>query len=259
MSVLARIRDSGGAASITDLATVTVLIPMYNERHVLPLLYAGLHPVLDALDATTQILFIDDGSSDGSAEWVEALRRDDPRVGLLRLSRNFGKEAALTAGLDHADSETVIVLDADLQDPPGLIPEMLQRWREGYDVVLMRRRRREGESRLKIWTSLLFYRLLDRLSDTAIPRDVGDFRLLSRRAVLAMRRLPERTRYMKGLFAWVGLPQCEILFDRPARAAGTTKWPGASSCAWPPMACSHSRPRRCGWPPWPARSARCWR
>jgi glycosyltransferase involved in cell wall biosynthesis len=145
-------------------------------------------------------------------------------VRLLRLSRNYGKEAAMTAGLDHASGDAVIILDADLQDPPELFPKMIEEWRAGVDIVLMKRRSRAGEPWLKRAAASTFYRLLNQLSVYKIPADTGDFRLLSRRAVHAIRRLPERNRYMKGLFAWVGMPTVTLLYDREARAAGTTKW-----------------------------------
>lgn len=213
------VRVAGGPPQLT------VLIPIHNEHAVLPLLYQRLTRVLDGLEAVAEILFIDDGSRDGSRDWLDALSRADERVAVLKLSRRFGKEAAVTAGLDRADGDAVVLMDGDLQDPPELIPDMLQRWREGYDVVVMRRGRRDGERWAKRATAAGFYRLLDRVSEVPVPQGVGDFRLLSRRAVLALRELPERNRYMKGLFAWIGMPTCEIEFDRPPRAAGETHWP----------------------------------
>lgn len=203
---------------------VSIIIPFLNERDVLPLCHARLRQVLDALGEPWEIVFVDDGSQDGSAEYLADLMAREPGLKLVRLSRNFGKEAAMTAGLEHATGAAVILLDADLQDPPELIPDMVRAWREGADVVCMRRRSRAGESWLKRASAYAYYRLLSRLSRAAIPPDTGDFRLMSRRAVDALLRLPERCRYMKGLYAWIGMPTRVIDYDRAPRAAGTTKW-----------------------------------
>lgn len=203
---------------------VSIIIPFLNERDVLPLCHARLRQVLDALGEPWEIVFVDDGSQDGSAEYLAGLMAREPGLKLVRLSRNFGKEAAMTAGLEHATGAAVILLDADLQDPPELIPDMVRAWREGADVVCMRRRSRAGESWLKRASAYAYYRLLSRLSRAAIPPDTGDFRLMSRRAVDALLRLPERCRYMKGLYAWIGMPTRVIDYDRAPRAAGTTKW-----------------------------------
>lgn len=205
-------------------AQVSIIIPFLNERDVLPLCHARLRQVLDALGEPWEIVFVDDGSQDGSAEYLAGLMAREPGLKLVRLSRNFGKEAAMTAGLEHATGAAVILLDADLQDPPELIPDMVRAWREGADVVCMRRRSRAGESWLKRASAYAYYRLLSRLSRAAIPPDTGDFRLMSRRAVDALLRLPERCRYMKGLYAWIGMPTRVIDYDRAPRAAGTTKW-----------------------------------
>lgn len=203
---------------------VSIIIPFLNEREVLPLCHARLRQVLDALGDPWEIVFVDDGSQDGSAEYLAGLMAREPGLKLVRLSRNFGKEAAMTAGLEHATGAAVILLDADLQDPPELIPDMVRAWREGADVVCMRRRSRAGESWLKRASAYAYYRLLSRLSRAAIPPDTGDFRLMSRRAVDALLRLPERCRYMKGLYAWIGMPTRVIDYDRAPRAAGATKW-----------------------------------
>lgn len=203
---------------------LSVVICFLNEREALPLCHARLRQVLDALQEPWEIVFVDDGSQDGSAEYVAGLMAREPGLQLVRLSRNFGKEAAMTAGLDHATGAAVILLDADLQDPPELIPDMVRAWREGADVVGMRRRSRAGEGWFKRASAYAYYRLLSRLSRAAIPPDTGDFRLMSRRAVDALLRLPERCRYMKGLYAWVGMPTRVIDYDRAPRAAGATKW-----------------------------------
>jgi len=203
---------------------LSVLVPVYNEHDMLPLLFRRLDAVLDTVDLSYQIVVVDDGSGDGSGEYLVEYAQTHPAVKAIRLSRNFGKEAALTAGLAQATGDAVIILDADLQDPPELIPDMLAAWRAGAHVVCMRRRSRAGETRLKRLSAHLFYRLLNRISEVDIPEDTGDFRLLSRQAVNALNELDERNRYMKGLFAWIGLPTTVIEYDRAARAAGATKW-----------------------------------
>lgn len=203
---------------------LSVVVPVYNERLVLPMCYRRIRGVMESLGLRYEIVFVDDGSVDGSADQLAALAYTDRNVRAVRLSRNFGKEAALTAGLDNARGMAVIVLDADLQDPPELIPDMVKAWRAGADMVTMKRRSRAGESWFKRACAHVFYRVLRRLSELPIPSDTGDFRLLSRRAVDVLKRMPERSRYMKGLFAWVGLPTHEILYDRAPRAAGSSKW-----------------------------------
>ena len=171
-----------------------------------------------------EIVFINDGSSDNSEKILTEIFAQDPAVTAIHLSRNFGKEYALTAGLDFAAGDAVIMIDADLQDPPELIPDMIREWQNGFDVITMRRVSRDGETMIKRSSAWLFYRLLNRISDVPIPPDTGDFRLLSEKAVQAVRNLPERVRYMKGIFAWVGYQQIEISYERASRAAGQTKW-----------------------------------
>ena len=206
-------------------ATLSVLVPVYNEADVLPLFHERLARTLDSLCvAETTIYYVDDGSSDNSLEVLSRLQQQDPRVAVIELSRNFGKEAAIVAGLDRAETDTVVLIDADLQDPPELIPVMLERWEEGYDVVYATRTKRHGESMLKRSSAFLFYRTLQSMADITVPKDSGDFRLLSRRAILALLQLQERTRYSKGLFSWIGFPQCSVPFERDPRQAGTTKW-----------------------------------
>lgn len=206
------------------MTQLAVVVPAYNEAAVLAEFHQRLLAVLDASGMSHRVLYVDDGSRDSTWSVIESLLDSDPAAGALRLSRNFGKEAALTAGLDHCDADAVIVIDADLQDPPELIPQLVAAWRDGYDVVYATRDARAGESRLKRFTSAAFYRSMEHLSDTPIPRDTGDFRLLSRRAVLALRQLHERQRFMKGLFAWIGYPQTAVHFKRDARAGGGSKW-----------------------------------
>ncbi|MCZ8098856.1 MAG: glycosyltransferase family 2 protein [Burkholderiaceae bacterium] len=211
--------DAGAAR-----CTLSIVVPVFNEEEALPALHRRLQRTMRAVGASWEIVYVDDGSADGTAAALAALQAQEPAVAVARLSRNFGKEAAMAAGLRLAQGEAVVLIDADLQDPPELIPQMLQAWRDGADVVNMRRRRRDGETWLKRATAYAFYRLFNRLSEVPVPCDVGDFRLLSRRAVQALNRLPEHNRFMKGLFAWVGFRQATIDYDRQPRAAGTTKW-----------------------------------
>lgn len=205
---------------------LTVVVPAYNEATVLQSFQQRLLAVLDSLDLACEVLYIDDGSTDATWAMMDAFTRDDDRIGALRLSRNFGKEAALSAGLDEVSdqADAVVVIDADLQDPPELIPELVAQWRQGHDVVYAMRSSRAGETRFKRFTAAGFYRMMSRVSDTPIPRDTGDFRLLSRRALLALRQLPERQRFMKGLFAWIGFSQTGIRYQRDARHSGHSKW-----------------------------------
>lgn len=203
---------------------VSVVVPVYNESSVLPAFHTELSDVMRSTGCRFEIVYVDDGSTDGSASLVQAWASTDTSVALVELSRNFGKEIALSAGLDHASGDAVVVIDADLQDPPSLIPEFLSHWREGYDVVYGKRSSREGEAWFKIVSARWFYRVMNRLSDVEIPEDVGDFRLLSRRAADALATLGERHRYMKGLYAWIGFPQKAVSYDRQPRGAGDTKW-----------------------------------
>lgn len=203
---------------------LSVIVPVYNEAAVIVEFHRRMIAALDALAVASEVVYVNDGSSDASLDLLRGFTAADARVVVLDFSRNFGKEIAMTAGLDHAAGDAVIVIDADLQDPPELIVDMLREWEAGADVVMMRRASREGESWLKKATARWFYRLIGSIGEQAIPADVGDFRLLSRRAVDALRALPERTRFMKGLFAWVGFRQTTIDYMRDARFAGETKW-----------------------------------
>jgi glycosyltransferase involved in cell wall biosynthesis len=210
----------------TARSWLSVVVPVYNEEAVLPEFHRRLAATLDTLAPSfaAEIVYVNDGSRDTSLAQMLELHRSDARVAVVDLSRNFGKEIAMSAGLDHARGDAVIVIDSDLQDPPELIPKMVQAWQAGGDVVRMRRASRANESWLKKWTASAFYRAIGRIGEIDIPADVGDFRLLSRRAVLSLRRFPERTRFMKGLFAFIGYPSVEIVYDRDGRFAGETKW-----------------------------------
>lgn len=203
------------------MKTVTVLVPCYNEEDILWAFYNRLNSVFNALpEYCFSILFVDDGSTDSSLEKLRSLRNLDHSVSFLSLSRNFGKETAMLAGLDYVQTDSVILIDADLQDPPELIPELIKFWEEGFDDVYARRICRNGETFLKKCGAYLYYRILRRLSDIDIPVDVGDFRLLDKRCVKALCSMRERQRYTKGLFSWVGFRKKEILFERDARFAG---------------------------------------
>lgn len=201
-----------------------IIVPVFNEQEVVDLFYEEIKQILQTCNVNWTILFVDDGSTDGTVQHLEFLRHKDKRVGFIKLSRNFGKEYALTAGLDHADADVVVVIDVDLQDPPELIPQMLNYWNEGYDVVYATRKKRDGETLLKKATASWFYRLINSMSKIDIPKDTGDFRLLDIKAVRAINKLRESNRFMKGLFAWIGYKQKAIYFDRKKRIAGTTKW-----------------------------------
>jgi glycosyltransferase involved in cell wall biosynthesis len=203
---------------------LSVVVPAFNEEAVLHECHSRLSKVLDALGVSAEIVFVNDGSTDNTPEVLYRLREQDPRVAVVELSRNFGKEIALSAGLDHALGEAVVVIDADLQDPPELIPELIKQWREGYDVVYATRVARDGETYLKKATASAFYRLIQNVSRVKIPADTGDFRLLSRRAVDALKQLREQHRFMKGLFSWIGYPQKSVPYRRDPRFAGETKW-----------------------------------
>ncbi|MCE9597229.1 MAG: glycosyltransferase family 2 protein [Spirochaetia bacterium] len=203
---------------------VSVIVPVYNESENLYELHRRLTEVMSETGHDYEIVAVDDGSTDDTGEILRELSKKDPRVRAVILSRNFGKEVAMTAGLDHSHGEMVIPIDADLQDPPELIPAMIARADEGFDVVYAKRKQRKGEGVLKLATASLFYRFINMISSVNIPENTGDFRLMRRTVVNAVGMLRERKRFMKGLFAWVGYRQTEISYDREARFAGTTKW-----------------------------------
>ncbi len=203
---------------------ITILIPCFNEENSLDLLYERLRNMTSQLSQYRfQILLVNDGSKDNTLAKMQELHTKDSTVSYLSLSRNFGKENAMLAGLDFAEGDAVILLDADLQDPPELIPQMIEEWEKGYDDVYARRRSRAGETWFKKASAYWYYRILQKFADIDIPSDVGDFRLLDRQAVDALCSLRERQRYTKGLFSWIGYNKKELLFDREPRAAGNSK------------------------------------
>jgi glycosyltransferase involved in cell wall biosynthesis len=203
----------------------SLVLPIYNEDETIPELVRRLGELMDQLDGDAEAILVDDGSSDSSYESMVAARETDPRFKLLRLSRNFGHQIAVTAGLDVASGDAVIVMDADLQDPPEVALDLAARWQEGYDVVYAVREERHGESRFKRATASGFYRLFKRMSDVDVPLDVGDFRLVDRRALDAFRSMRESNRYVRGMFSWIGFRQVGVPFRRDERFAGETKYP----------------------------------
>ena len=210
--------------SATHTCQLSIVCPFYNEAEGTSLFFRQLVPVLESLGMPFEIVCVNDGSRDGTLAALRAVVARDSRVRVVDLSRNFGKEAALTAGLDHARGAAVIPIDADLQDPPELIPELVQQWRRGFDVVLARRVDRLSDSPAKRLTAGLFYRIHNQISDLELPDNVGDFRLMDRRVLEALKLLPERRRFMKGLFAWVGFRTAVVDYTRAPRAAGQSKF-----------------------------------
>jgi polyisoprenyl-phosphate glycosyltransferase len=205
------------------MPTVSFVIPVKDEEEVLPELHRRLSAVADQIEGETEFIIVDDGSTDRSREVMSELRTRDPRLKLLFLARNFGHQLAISAGLDFASGDAVVIIDGDLQDPPEVVLEMLPLWREGYEVIHAVRRRRAGESRMKLWTAHRFYRLMHRLSDVEFPVDTGDFRLVDRRVADVVRQMRESDRYLRGMFAWVGFRQTSVAYDRDQRFAGKTK------------------------------------
>ncbi len=211
--------------SVIEKKLLSVVVPAFNEEAVLDAFHQRMSRLFDVLrDYRCEMIFVNDGSRDATQAIINRLCDDDPRVAGISLSRNFGKEIAMTAGLDYARGEAIVVIDADLQDPPELIVDMLQGWEEGYDIVYAKRTHRDGESWLKKATAGIFYRTMKQVSGVAIPPDTGDFRLMSRRALDALLQLREQHRFMKGLFAWVGFRSKAIDYRRAPRAAGATKF-----------------------------------
>lgn len=207
------------------MKTISILIPAYNEEEVLQHLFERLGKLADSTpDYQFEFLFVNDGSRDRTLEIIKSHARKDKRVAYVNLSRNFGKEIAMIAGLDHVTGDATVIIDADLQDPPELIPKMIKYWEDGYDDVYARRSSRAGETWLKKFTSEAFYKLLKKSTSVPIQQDTGDFRLLDRRCVEALKKFRESQRYTKGMFSWIGYKKKEILYDRDPRAAGETKW-----------------------------------
>jgi polyisoprenyl-phosphate glycosyltransferase len=209
----------------SKLISFSIIIPVFNEEAVLPVLLRRLDLMLDRLSEPAEAIFVDDGSSDSGPIMLQALAKRDPRYRYIGLSRNFGHQIAITAGMDAAQGRAIIVMDADLQDPPEVVEQLIAKWREGNDVVYARRLSRAGESRFKRGTARLFYRLLGSISSVDIPADVGDFRLIDRKVLDALRQMPEQNRFVRGMVAWLGFRQAEVTFHRLERAAGETKYP----------------------------------
>lgn len=204
---------------------LSVVVPCMNEEEVLCETNRRLVSLLEQTGMKFEIVYIDDGSTDSTPELLAELHAHDDRIRVVRFSRNFGHQMAITAGLEHASGDAVVIIDADLQDPPEVILSFVEKWLDGYDVVYGVRAEREGETAFKLWTAKLFYRCLNRLSDTAIPMDTGDFRLMDRRVVDALLAMPERDRYVRGMVSWLGFSQTAVAYRRAARLAGVTKYP----------------------------------
>jgi dolichol-phosphate mannosyltransferase len=204
--------------------TISIVVPVYNEEPVLPELYRRVREVMDGLEEPWELILVNDGSRDKSAEVIASLHEQDSRVKGVSFSRNFGFQEAVTAGLNYTSGQVVVLSDADLQDPPELIPQMIAKWREGFDVVYGVRISREGETWFKKFTAKAFYRIIYRITSVNIPLDTGDFRLMDRRVVNAILRMPERNRFLRGMVPWVGFQQTGIEYQRAARFAGESKF-----------------------------------
>ncbi|EHJ12303.1 glycosyltransferase family 2 protein [Crocosphaera watsonii] len=200
-------------------------MPCYNEEEVIPITHNRLIFVLEEITPQFELIYIDDGSQDETPNHLRQLQQHDQRVKVVFLSRNFGHQMAITAGLDHVSGDAVVLIDADLQDPPEVIKEMVNRWYEGYDVVYGVRTDRQGETPFKLWSAKAFYRMMNRLSDVPIPLDTGDFRLMDRRVVEALKIMPERDRFLRGMVSWVGFRQVAVSYQRSPRIAGVSKYP----------------------------------
>jgi glycosyltransferase involved in cell wall biosynthesis len=206
------------------LVKISVVVPLYNEEENIDALFQRLLAVLEALNTSYEVVCVNDGSRDNTLKNLVEYHQRYPQIKVVNLSRNFGKDIAMSAGIDYSQGMAVIPIDADLQDPPELIAEMIEKWHEGYDVVYASRRVRIGESWFKRFTAESFYQVINKLSRVTIPPNTGDFRLIDRRVVESIKKMPERQRFMKGIFAWVGYKQTSILFDREPRYQGQTKW-----------------------------------
>jgi polyisoprenyl-phosphate glycosyltransferase len=207
-----------------DDPTYSFVIPVFNEEEVLRELHRRLSEVAGSLDGPCEFILIDDGSTDRTREIAEELSTTDPRLKLVVLSRNFGHQVAISAGLDFASGDAIVIMDADLQDPPEIVPELAERWRQGYDVVYAVRSARQGETRFKRGTASAFYKLMGRLTKIEIPLDTGDFRLVDSRVARIVSNMREPDRYLRGMFAWVGFRQTAVPYERAARSAGETKY-----------------------------------
>jgi polyisoprenyl-phosphate glycosyltransferase len=204
---------------------VSIVVPMYFEEAVAEVCYKRLTDVMKENDINYEIIFVNDGSTDRTLDILEHIALYDRCIKIISLSRNFGHQAAITAGMDRASGEAVVVIDSDLQDPPELIPQMVKLWEEGYEVVYAKRMKREGESRFKLLTAKLFYRFLNKMSSVSIPVDTGDFRLMDRKVIQALKKMPEHNRFVRGMVSWSGFKQVPILYERKERYAGETKYP----------------------------------
>lgn len=203
----------------------SIIAPVFNEEETLPEFHRRMSAVMDGLDGEVELVLVFDGSRDRSPEVGEQLRAKDPRIKLVRFSRNFGHQIAITAGMDYAEGDAVVIIDSDLQDPPEVIPQLVAKWKEGFQVVYAQRAKRSGETFFKLFTASFFYRLIKRLASIDIPQDTGDFRLVDRKVVMALRRMREHHRFMRGLSVWVGYKQTGVRYDRAERYAGSTQYP----------------------------------
>ena len=227
-------------------AKLSVVVPFLDEADSLPLLYERLCAVLEKEPESFELLLVDDGSTDGSAAWAAARAAQDPRLKLLRLSRTFGHQLAITAGMDHAEGDAVVIMDADLQDPPEVVPELLRRWREGSEIVYAVRTSRSGESWLKRLLAATFYKTFRRMANVDVPLDAGDFRLVDRKVIDALKQVRELHRFVRGLTCWVGFSQTAVHYERAPRHAGVTKYPVWKSMrlAWDAITSFSSTPLR---------------
>ena len=212
-------------------ATISILVPFLNEEENLPLLYERTAALFDTLSESLELIFIDDGSTDGSLAWVKQIAQHDQRVKFIQLSRNFGHQRAITAGMHQCKGDAAVIIDADLQDPPEVIRDLIEAWKEGYEVVHAIRSERKGESGLKKGFAHLFYLIMSHITEIEMTVDAGDFRLIDRKAINALNQMPEQHRYMRGLAAWIGFQQTSIHYVREARHAGITKYPFRKSVA----------------------------
>lgn len=242
-----RSRQPARTGQAVGAVRYSLVLPIFNEAEVMPQLLARVAALLDRLDGPGEAIFVDDGSTDGGASHLAAAMESEPRFRLIRLSRNFGHQIAITAGMDAAEGEAVVVMDADLQDPPELVLDLIAKWAEGYEIVYARRVRRQGETWFKRATANLFYRLLGTLTPVAIPRDVGDFRLIGRKALETFRDMPEHDRFVRGMFAWMGFRQAGWISSGLRGCMAKPNIRCAGCWRWRPMRSSASPTSRCAW------------